>query len=98
MSATQPPADAVEAVARAIALEFDVDPDVFIGMHGRGKWEKQWHPPARAAIAAFEATLRPAIIRQCAAYLDSYAGGHYMAQSCADALRELAQREEPSRG
>jgi hypothetical protein len=33
----------------------DVDPDVFIGMHGRHKWEKQWHPIAAAAIAACEA-------------------------------------------
>jgi hypothetical protein len=39
-----------ERVARAIAYEFDVDADMFIGMHGREKWEKQWHPIARAAI------------------------------------------------
>ena len=44
-------ADLVETVARKVALEFDVDPDVFIGMHGRHRWEKQWHSIARAAIA-----------------------------------------------
>ena len=45
-------ADLVETVARTVALEFNVDPDVFIGMHGRHRWEKQWHAIARAAIAA----------------------------------------------
>jgi hypothetical protein len=42
----------VEKVARAISLEFDVDPDVFIGMHGRAKWEEQWHSIAHAALLA----------------------------------------------
>lgn len=45
-------ADLVETVARKVALEFDVDPDVFIGMHGRRRWEKQWHSIARAVIPA----------------------------------------------
>lgn len=35
--------------------------------------------------------MRNAVIEECAAYLDGYAGGHYMAKSCAAALRALTQ-------
>jgi hypothetical protein len=52
-----PPADIeglVEKVARAIAYEFDLDADVFIGMHGQHLWEKQWHSIARAALEAID--------------------------------------------
>jgi hypothetical protein len=45
------PSDTVEQVARAIVLEMGLDPDVFIGMHGRAKWEKVWHSVAKAALA-----------------------------------------------
>lgn len=50
--AAEPVDGEVERVARAIAVSMDVDPDVFIGMHGLAKWAKTWHPNARAAIAA----------------------------------------------
>lgn len=94
MSATQPPADAVEAVREwLVRLLYEHDP--MCGEVDRAYTAEKIAPLIHAR---FEATLRPAIIRECAAHLDSYAGGHYMAESCADALRELAQREEPSRG
>ena len=48
----EPSEDEIERVARAIALECDVDPDVLIGMYGRRVWEKEFCAQARAAITA----------------------------------------------
>lgn len=36
-----------------------------------------------------DADLDPSTVRWCAEWLHGYAGGHHMAQSCADALLEL---------
>jgi hypothetical protein len=43
---------AVERVARAIALECDCDPDVYIAMHGKHSWDKNFCQQARAALSA----------------------------------------------
>lgn len=45
-------------------------------------------PPGHRAIAAVVEAVADERQR-CASYLDGYAGGHYMAQSCASAIREL---------
>lgn len=44
---------------------------------------------APAEVDARVEVLDPTTVRQCADYLRGCAGGHYMAQSCADALLEL---------
>lgn len=44
----------------------------------------------RAERDAGEAKASRAVLRATADYLQGYAGGHYMAQSCAAAVRELA--------
>jgi len=43
--------------------------------------------PAARILARFEEQIRKDERERCAAYLDGYAGGHYMAQSCAAAIR-----------
>lgn len=45
---------------------------------------------AEQAFAAHRIQARKEAIEEAAAYLDGYAGGHYMAQSCAAAIRALA--------
>lgn len=50
----------------------------------------------RAAIAAM-LEFRRATLEEAAAYLDGYAGGHYMAQSCASVLRSLAAPDAEGR-